>query len=367
MKRIVVLCDGTWNSPDMTDTTHVHQLSQMLDRSDAQIFEYFTGVGVNQPREQGGFFVGRGLNKILGGATGFGLGKKVKEAYTYIARNYEAGDEIYLFGFSRGAYTARSVAGMIRKAGIVANPSAGNVRKAFRLYRKRGDRNHPDKDHIQRKRAQLSPHFATSEADQRARRGSVPLVKIAYVGVWDTVGQRGIPEQLLGPLAAVWNGLYAFHDTALSSLVQRARHAVAVDERRAFYQPARWENLATLNQRAGGTRYEQTWFVGDHGVVGGSAGTDAVSCFTLKWVVEGAPAISLKPDHTLAHPEANILAALDHLDNPKLFYKVASDLLKWRSGISSEADTHASVRERVEGRSDYSPKSLGALLAQWRS
>ncbi|MEL6450849.1 MAG: DUF2235 domain-containing protein [Pseudomonadota bacterium] len=366
MTRIVVLCDGTWNSPDMKDTTHVHALSQMLADTPDQKVKYFDGVGVNDPKEEGGTFVGRGFNKVFGGATGFGLGKKVKEAYTFVAENYKDGDEVYLFGFSRGAYTARSVAGMIRKCGIIEDTSPRAVRKAFRLYRKTGDHNAPDRLLIREERAAMSPHFATSEKDRDTRKGGpVPIVNIAFVGVWDTVGQRGIPTQLFGIFARIWNNFYAFHDTDLSSLVKAARHAVALDERRVFYQPALWDNLADLNARAGAAPFHQRWFVGDHGVVGGSAETDAVSCYTLKWVAEGAPALTYKPGMSLDHADADILSDLNHLNEPKTVYKIASDLLQWRGELENEAAADPTVRDRVRGRGDYRPGTLQRLVDGW--
>ena len=359
MTRIVVCCDGTWNSPDMEDTTHVRAYFEMLADTNEQKVMYFPGVGVNTFREEGGTFVGRGLNKILGGATGYGLGKKVKEAYKFIADNYKDGDEIYLFGFSRGAYTARSVAGMIRKCGIIENTNNRGIRRAFRLYRKTGEHNHPDRILIREKRAKMSPGFATSEKDQSTRSGpKVPIVNIAYVGVWDTVGARGIPAPLFGILARIVNQLYAFHDTDLSSLVRAARHAVAVDERRVFYKPALWENLARLNTSAGATQYEQKWFVGDHAIVGGSAKLDPVSSYTLKWVAEGAEALTLKNGLTLDNPRADVNIDLDRLNDPSVIYKIARNLLEWRTGINAKSDLHPTVEQRVLARSDYRPNSL---------
>jgi len=367
MTRIVVLCDGTWNSPDMQDTTHVDELNKLLNHDDPnQIVKYFNGVGVNDPKEEGGTFVGRGINKVLGGATGFGLGKKVREAYTFIAENYKDGDEIYLFGFSRGAYTARSVAGMIRKCGIVENTSRWSIQKAFNLYRKTGEHNAPDRTVIREARAKMSPHFATSEKDRDTRPGGpVPIVNIAYVGVWDTVGARGIPTPLFGIFAKIFNRRYAFHDTELSSLVQAARHAVAIDERRVFYVPALWGNLPRLNAESSGAPYQQIWFVGDHGVVGGSAGTDPVSCFTLKWVAEGASALTYKPGKSLDHPGADALSDLNHLNNPRSIYKIADSLLQWRTGIKADPDTHPTARDRARAREDYRPESLKDLLPAW--
>ena len=367
MTRIVVLCDGTWNSPDMEDTTHVHALSELLANDDDQIVKYFNGVGVNDPQEQNGTFVGRGINRILGGATGFGLGKKVREAYKFIADNYKDGDEIYLFGFSRGAYTARSVAGMIRKCGIIENTGAWSLRRAFNLYRKTGEQNHPDRIVIRDARARMSPKFATSTKDQGTRKnGPVPLVNIAYVGVWDTVGAKGIPTPLFGIFATLYNRRYAFHDAELSSLVRSARHAVAVDERRVFYVPTLWDNIASLNAKRDGEPYQQKWFVGDHGVVGGSVNTDDVSCFTLKWIAEGATSLSYKPGKTLEHATANAAADLTRLsEDPGTIYKIARDFLQWRHGIEKDVDTDPTVKDRVTARGDYRPDSLNKVLPAW--
>lgn len=366
MTRIVVLCDGTWNSPDMKDTTHVHALSQLLAEDGDQIVKYFNGVGVNDPEEKGGTFVGKGLNKLLGGATGFGLGKKVREAYKFIADNYKDGDELYLFGFSRGAYTARSVAGMIRKCGIIENTGGWALRRAFNLYRKTGEHNAPDRIVIREARARMSPNFATSTKDRDTRTGpKVPIVNIAYVGVWDTVGAKGIPEPLFGLFARLYNRRYAFHDAELSSLVKAARHAVAIDERRVFYVPTMWKNLDRLNTEGGGAPYQQLWFVGDHGVVGGSAGTDPVSCYTLKWVAEGAPGLTLKDGKSLDHTGANANADLAHLNNPSLVYKIADDLLQWRGGVEQDGDTHPTAKGRVQTREDYRPQSLRKLIPSW--
>lgn len=366
MKRIVVLCDGTWNSPDIEDTTHLPELALALDTSPGQTVHYFSGVGVNDDAQYE-TWVGRGVNRLLGGATGWGLGAKVKAAYTAIATQYEAGDEIYLFGFSRGAFTARSVAGMIRKCGIVLDTSPRGIKQAFRLYRKTGARHHPDASHIQTARAALSPHLATSDQDRAARGSQVPLVNIAYVGVWDTVGARGIPVALFGWLASLWNRQYQFHDMALSSMVAAARHAVAVDERRVFFEPTLWDNLDILNaQRSakGDTMpYRQCWFIGDHAIVGGSAGTDALSRFTMHWILEGAPDLSYRAGHEPRLDGADYKFATQRLVNPGGVYKIAQNLLSWRTGPHSESDLHDTTRKRLSEMTDYRPQSLGRFFS----
>lgn len=365
MKRIVVLCDGTWNSPDNVDTTHLPELALSLQTSETQVVKYFSGVGVNDDARFE-TILGRTVNRVLGGATGSGLGAKVKAAYTAIAEVYEDGDEIYLFGFSRGAYTARSVAGMIRKCGIVDDTSPSGIRRAFRLYRKSGARNHPDKPHIQSKRAEISPRFATSPKDQAARPTPVPLVNIAYVGVWDTVGARGIPVALFGFVASLWNRQYQFHDMALSSLVKAARHAVAVDERRVFYKPALWDNVAKLNERAdpSGRNHPiaQIWFVGDHAIVGGSAQTDQLSRFPMIWVTEGAGAITYRPGQKPSAKGADHKFASERLTNPRGIYRIAQNLLDWRDGPADESEVHHSTLNRLKDVPDYRPPPLKRLF-----
>ncbi|MEL6886501.1 MAG: DUF2235 domain-containing protein [Pseudomonadota bacterium] len=364
MKRIVVLCDGTWNSPDIADTTHLPELAVALDTGPDQVVKYFSGVGVNDDARFE-TVLGRGVNRIFGGATGWGLGAKVKAAYTAIAEIYEEGDEIYLFGFSRGAFTARSVAGMIRKCGIVDDTTPRGIKKAFRLYRKTGEHNHPDRFHIQEARARMSPRFATSTKDQEKRDRPTPLVKIAYVGVWDTVGARGIPVAVFGFAADLWNRQYAFHDMKLSSWVAAARHAVAADEKRRFFEPTLWENVRDLNREVdptgAKTPYEQRWFVGDHAVVGGSAGTDALSVFAKLWVLAGAPDLTWRNDS----PSAD---GADHrLDTPRLsdpggVYKLAASLLDWRKDPLEVTDLHDSTQRRIDEVATYRPFSLSRFF-----
>lgn len=116
--------------------------------------------------------------------------------------------------FSRGAYTARSVAAMIRKCGIIDNPTPERINKSFKLYRRNGSQNSPDKPHIMVERKRFFPRFATSVKDADWR-GSGAIVKIAYVGGFDTVGAVGMPPSLPGPLAMAWHSKYKFHHMAL--------------------------------------------------------------------------------------------------------------------------------------------------------
>ena len=374
MKRIAIFCDGTWNSPTDDRTTHVHRLHQATPDTPDQVSRYLSGVGTGSRIN---LIFTNAINKIGGGAFGWGLSGKIRDAYRHVAEAYEPGDEILIFGFSRGAYTARSLAGMIRKAGIVSPVTDRQVRKAFDLYKQSGEDNHPDADHIHAARRHLSPRFATSDTDLTRRGDGSHLVKIAYIGIWDTVGAMGIPEPVFGPLAKLWNRRHRFHDLELSSLVASARHAVAIDETREIYDVTVWNNLDRhvdtqgqeqigLNQgQTGPDRpFQQVWCVGDHGTVGGSGRTRPLAAITIEWIADGAQRAGLQltpgaaltdvlPDATVDDPEQQ---------DPGLMNKLAS---AWRRGPTQRADVHDSVELRLSALGRYRPPPLRAVFPQF--
>jgi len=379
LTRIVIFCDGTWNSPTQAFPTHVHRLFSVTKASVDQRPVYIPGVGTGVRQ---GNLLGKVFDKIGGGAFGWGLDQNIQQAYRALALSYRRGDEILIFGFSRGAYTARSLAGMIRKCGIIEDPTADRVAAAFRLYRLPGPENHPDMDHIIARRRSLSPHFATSQAelDWRARHplrdvpSDPPLVKIKYLGIWDTVGALGIPTPLLGGAARWWNRKYAFHDTKLSHMVQAARHAIGLDERRVFYQPSLWDNLEQSREGPGlnaGDRsptrpYQQVWFTGTHAIVGGASEARGLAAIPLDWVTAGAMAAGLVLD-----PRKNLLDApmvpdlqTQALRKASLVYRLAANLLKWRAGPGHPIDLHDSVRTRLGNLAGYRPQSLRNLMPE---
>jgi uncharacterized protein (DUF2235 family) len=363
MTRIAIFCDGTWNSPTIEEPTSVHKLHHTLisDPAQGQVSAYFKGIGTDE-RFNGP--VRKFFNKWGGGIFGWGLDAKVKQTYQFIAQVYQPGDEIYLFGFSRGAFTARSVGGMIRKCGIVMDTSPDGINAAFKLYRMPGKRNHPDKPHILRERRALSPEFATSQEDLDWRNDGSELVNIAYIGVWDTVGARGVPVALFGFVASLWNKQYKFHDMALSSLVRSARHALAVDERRLFYRPAKWDNLDDQGGKTGlnkgdtgpTRKYQQVWFVGTHSVVGGSARVQQLSAFPLQWIYEGATVLKQKDGVRFPHVDVDALVDTDELGGKTGW--LWDKLNGWRDGPQQTWEMHASTYARLRGRTDYRPHSL---------
>lgn len=258
MKRLVICCDGTWNTPDQTSggtpsPTNVTKLALgVAGEADGvpQLLYYHRGVG------------SYGRARLRGGAFGVGVAHDVLRAYRFVVENYEPDDEIFLFGFSRGAFTARSVAGLIRNAGVLKPAAVERLDDAYALYRARS----------------IKPRDIESELFRRSY--SHANTRIRFIGVWDTVGALGIPT--LGPkfLMDRINRRFAFHDTELSSRVDVAMHAVAIDERRKAFRPALW----TRHDAAGDQVVEQVWFSGVHSDVGGGYPDSSPADVTLLWL-----------------------------------------------------------------------------------
>lgn len=257
-KRIACCTDGTWDNS--SNKTNVYRLYKSIIVSADQAAIYDDGVGAD----------GRPIEKLLGGAFGTGLYDKIKRAYTQIAHVYEAGDEIFLFGFSRGAYTARSLAGMIAVCGLPTGDFDDEmVEVAFQAYRNKDKRE-----------------------DLLASLKSCGLfdAKLTMVGVWDTVGSLGIPA-IFGGVGAL---LYGFLDTGLHPDVMNAYHAMAIDERRAEFPATLWTSPPVPGQTV-----EQVWFCGVHCDVGGGYAGDAntgsaLSDLTLGWMMSKACKLGLQ-------------------------------------------------------------------------
>jgi uncharacterized protein (DUF2235 family) len=241
MKRLVICCDGTWNTPrGGTDATNIWKLRRSVAPMDQTGVEqrafYQPGVGTS---------VG---SRWRGGLFGWGLSDNVKDAYRWIVENFEAGDALFLFGFSRGAYTARSVAGMIRNVGVLRPEEVGRIGSAFRLYRNREPGAHPN-----------------GEQAQAFRRAHSIESRIAFLGVFDTVGALGIPISSVPILGGFARVKWGFHDVQLSSSVDVAIQALAIDERRAAFRPTLWAKPVHPGNRV----LEQVWFTGVHSNIGG--------------------------------------------------------------------------------------------------
>jgi uncharacterized protein (DUF2235 family) len=253
-KRIIFCADGTWDTPQ--SATNVYKLFKAVPISSGQAVYYDDGVGSD----------GTPIDKLAGGAIGDGLFQKIKDGYTKIAHVYDPGDDIFLFGFSRGAYTARSLAGMIALCGLpIANPDDDLVSDAFQTYRNR---------------AQL-PAFLASH--------NMFDAKLKMVGVWDTVGSLGIPA-IVGGVDPV---LYGFLDTNLHPDVLNAFQALAIDERRMEFPPTLW---TPPSPAVAGQVIQQVWFTGVHCDVGGGYPETGLSDITFSWMVAQAATLGLQFD-----------------------------------------------------------------------
>jgi len=320
-KRIAFCADGTWDTS--AKNTNVYKLFKSLAVSADQMPFYDDGVGAD----------GDPIWKLIGGAFGTGLWLKIKQAYTKIAHVYEAGDPLFLFGFSRGAYTARSLAGMIAACGLpTKNFNDELVETAFQAYR--------DKDNRQ-------------SLLEKLKDCNMYPAKITMVGVWDTVGSLGIPAAI----GAVSPILYGFLDTSLNPAVLNAYQALAIDEKRFQFPPTLW-----TSQPAPGQTLEQVWFCGAHSDIGGGEpddlpGTSALSDITLSWMMNKATALGLQIDSTVRAQYAIPLDPEHSLDKLHSSWNVLSGFPRVRS-IDKNAVLANSVLIRCQHDSSYRPENL---------
>ena len=310
LKRFVVCFDGTWQKLRQPQPTNIAIIARSIAHTHTladgtqipQIVLYSQGVGSNvDALGKDGFLDGfsEWLNRILGGVFGEGLEDNIVETYLRLAFNYEDGDEIYVFGFSRGAFCARSFAGLIGSAGIVSRMHAEKAWDAFRLYRANPGRKATRfelEDYERARRDFRASYGKGKRAVDGTRIKSEEVPKVTYLGIFDPVGQRGVPSAL-GGLASMFNKRFGFHDMEIGKCVLSARHAVAVDENRLGFPPTLWEGVDEANKREhctdGRQRYAQRWFIGTHGDIGGGEGSP-LSAAPLKWIAEGAADCGLR-------------------------------------------------------------------------
>ncbi|MEO1013579.1 MAG: DUF2235 domain-containing protein [Pseudomonadota bacterium] len=252
MKRIVIACDGTWQDLEKPDPTNVRRLAEATAPRDGEIDQliyYSPGIGTRNA-----------FDRLTGGAFGHGINVEISSAYTFLCANYQPGDEIYLFGFSRGAYTVRSLAGLIYTTGVLRREELSWLPHAYALYRRLDDA--PNREETAVQLQKQKGHGQTSEDPANS------LIRISFLGVWDTVGALGIPDlSRLLKLDKKSRDKHRFHNTYLSPIVNYARHAVAIDERRKVFRHTEMNPLP--GGAAPANQIRQVWFPGDHGCVGG--------------------------------------------------------------------------------------------------
>jgi uncharacterized protein (DUF2235 family) len=356
-KNIIFCADGTWNNPgESTDkdnvSTNVYALFNLLkgklisstkfldstgdileleksvveNGTTLQIAKYINGVGNSKNK----------ILKLLGGGFGSGLVARVVRGYTFISRNYEPGDAIYIVGFSRGAYTARALAGMIAAQGLLKNKFNRSSADAYKLgtcawyhYRKENNGGFSLADFTT-----AIANFDMREfllADSIDLNDFAPIAKIKAVGVWDTVGSMGIPKYDTKDAKLV--DTFRFANTKLSDKVQLGLHAIALDEQRLLFTPTLWDAAGNVAQMV---------FAGGHADVGGGYAEKGLSDITLEWFIERLSSVGMRFDDVTGkvHPSAGAPA---HQEWRHITTGTGIRLFK----LSSEIVAHVSIAARM--------------------
>lgn len=280
MKRIVICADGTWNRPERLGK----------DEYPTNVLKFARGIAPHDSKgiKQVVFYdwgIGSYHDKITGGGMGAGLEKNVMDGYRFLVHNYEPGDEIYLFGFSRGAYTVRSLTGLLNNCSVLKSVEGRRIEEAFALY----------------KNKRYKPN-GTYSKKWKKKYSIKQKVKVDFVGVWDTVGAMGLPFTIFGLI----KDKHLFYDRKLGSNIIKARHALALDEQRDDFEPTIWEPRP-------GVDLKQVWFSGVHSDVGGSYKPDAdntcLADIPMAWLQKEAKAHGLAFDKQMKKFKQNPLAS----------------------------------------------------------
>jgi hypothetical protein len=303
------------------------------------------------------------MDKVTGGAFGSGIEDSIRNIYRFIVYNYEAGDELYLFGFSRGAFTVRTLAGLIADCGLIPAEDypterefSAQTRAAYKAYRRK----------YKALAARLSPrHGMTADEfkERYARRGSTgrPLDPgIRLLGVWDTVDAVGLPFKL----ADFWNTViwrFKFKNTSLSRIVEKGCHALALDDSRESFTPVLWDE----RDPSAAARVEQVWFAGAHSNVGGGYPQQGTSLVALDWMMQHAERQGLRFTAFSREQFRSQQAFADKLYNPRANLGV---FYRWKPRNVTELcaekgievpKVHVSVIERIaQAPEGYAPGNI---------
>jgi uncharacterized protein (DUF2235 family) len=344
MKRLALFLDGTWNEPD--DNTNVTRLKDLTpDDGSEQLVKYVAGVGT------------RFTERIRGGALGKGLSRNVRDAYEWLVENHEENDHIFLFGFSRGAYTARTLAGMIARCGLLRPGAAMSVEEIFDRYRQ-GREVTP----LYRLEWRVRDGDPISAEDQRLATNS-HRVDIEFIGVWDTVGALGVP---FGRIRGLSRSTFSFHNTFPSTLYKNMYHAIAIDEHRKAFDATLWtgfqEEGEAFEPLNADHTLEQRWFVGDHGDVGGSG---SLARIPLAWIQEKAAARGMVFSESVDPPSDTILEK--HGDSFATFAFGLYRIIKLNRRHRREIGRPPRVTSSKAGRSHVINETIDAsVFEKWR-
>jgi len=316
MKRIIICADGTWNRPETAEgneqPTNVLKFARGIapkgEDGIKQIVFYDWGIGSYH-------------DSISGGAFGQGLEKNVMDGYRFLVHNYEPGDKIFLFGFSRGAYTVRSLCGLLNNCHILKGAEGKRVEEAFELYKN--------------PKHKANGEFSNNWKDKYSVKDSG---SVHFVGVWDTVGALGLPFTIFGLI----KDKHLFYDNKLGSNINTARHALSLDERRKDFEPTIWEPRE-------GVDLKQVWFAGAHADIGGSYEPDTdnslLSDISMIWLLREAKEEGLGFEDYLSNITLNYLS-VQHNEHKGMFKLLG----KYAREIPNKSETltkvHVSVQER---------------------
>ncbi|MET0940920.1 MAG: DUF2235 domain-containing protein [Mesorhizobium sp.] len=292
-RNIVVLADGTGNSASKAFKTNVWRLYQALDLTGSdQIAVFSDGVGTSQFRPFA----------VIGSALGFGVKRRVLALYKFLCMNYQEGDRIYTFGFSRGAFIIRLLVGLVAREGLVEFKSQEELdRNALAAYRAFRRKAFPDsvwlpwvwlgrnlRDRMVRGWNWLTGSRSYEQVQPQKGPRSPDELTIRFLGVWDTVAAYGLPVDELTKAvnACIWPMI--FTNKSLLECVEHARQAFSIDDERRTFFPIRWdETESTPNEKAAkrSPRLLQVWFAGSHSNVGGGYPDDRLAHIPLCWMI----------------------------------------------------------------------------------
>lgn len=350
MKRLILCADGTGNLGGTTPDSNVYRTYHLIDRSDSpepQWTYYDNGVGT----------ASNTYWRAFTGAFGFGFKRNVLELYEFLARNYDPGDQVFLFGFSRGAAEVRALSGLIAAAGLVDGRNMDketldeNIKQAYRHY----------------KHKQSGLFFHNHGA-----------IELTFIGVWDTVSALGFPQhwKIAGTASFVFNILFhgldwlcdktffahRFHNYELTPNVRHAYQALAIDDERLSFEPKIWKEPEN-----GKTTVEQVWFAGAHSNVGGGYGRAGLSHIALEWMLSKAKLQGLKLNSEAlkevpakANPHGRLYNERNGLGVFYRYYpRLITDLWQEKNPAKSPIKIHRSVFERMARFSgNYAPGHL---------
>ncbi len=370
-KNIVFCADGTWNGLGASDGPHLaadatnvlrffaslagdvtpgslrlqdeqEKLCTDADGNALQVAKYLHGVGDSR----------NAIFRLLGGVFGEGFIERIVRGYTFVSRHYQAGDRIYLVGFSRGAYTARALGGMIAKMGLLPADAATapdgtwDAELAYKLgvgvwtrYRRAAG-----------KMSTLLGYLEEFKGES-IEPSTLVDAPIAAIGVWDTVGSLGIP--LENPADRQRIDVFAFADTQLSAKVERGFHAIAIDEQRGDFEPTFWDARDGVEQR---------WFCGAHADVGGGYPSLEFCGVSLDWMLDRLGTSGLVVSSQYA-PTAALPFGPFHTPYAEAPFNVRPHRPRV---IPPGALFHPSVQARLEGYAAYAPPNLAALMSDRR-